>query len=71
MQKLPNLTPKELIKKLKKLGFELDHTTGSHYIFRNSDNGKRAVVPYHIKNLPKGTFLAILREAGLDKSDII
>jgi mRNA interferase HicA len=71
MQKLPNLTSKELIKKLKKLGFELDHTTGSHYIFRNPDNGKRAVVPYHFKSLPRGTFLAILREAGLEKSDII
>lgn len=71
MQKLPNLTPKELIKKIKKLGFKLDHTTGSHYIFRNSDSGRRAVVPYHIKSLPRGTFLAILREAGLKKSDTI
>ena len=71
MPKLPNLTPKELIKRLKKVGFELDHTSGSHYIFRNPKSGSRAVVPYHIKNLPKETFLAILREAGLTKKDII
>jgi predicted RNA binding protein YcfA (HicA-like mRNA interferase family) len=70
MPKLPDLTPKELIKRLKKFGFELDHTSGSHQIFRNPATGKRAVVPYHIKNLPKGTFLSILREAGLSKEDI-
>jgi len=71
MPKLPNLTSKGLIKRLKKVGFELDHTTGSHYIYRNLKTLKRAVVPYHIKNLPKGTFLSILKEAGLSKEDII
>jgi predicted RNA binding protein YcfA (HicA-like mRNA interferase family) len=70
MPKLPNLTSKELIKKLKQFGFELDHTTGSHYVFFNHETGRRAVVPYHTKNLPKGTFLAILRAAGLSKDDI-
>jgi mRNA interferase HicA len=70
MPKLPVITPKELIKILKKFGFELDHTSGSHQIFRNPETGRRAVVPYHIKNLPKGTFLSILREAGLSKDDI-
>ncbi|TSC94940.1 MAG: hypothetical protein Athens101428_65 [Candidatus Berkelbacteria bacterium Athens1014_28] len=71
MPKLPSLTPKELIKKLKKFGFELDHTSGSHQIFRNPETGKRAVVPFHLKNLPKGTFISILREAGLSKGDIV
>jgi len=71
MLKLPVLTPKQLIKKLKELGFELDHTSGSHYIFRNPRTGKRAVVPYHFKNLPKGTFYSILREAGVSKKDLV
>ena len=71
MPKLPVLTSKQLIKKLKEFGFQLDHTTGSHYIFYNSNNSKRAVVPYHFKTLPKGTFLSILREAGLTKEDIL
>lgn len=71
MSKLPVLTSKQLIKKLKTYGFQLDHTTGSHYIFYNSSNGKRAVVPYHFKTLPKGTFMSILREAGLSKNDIL
>lgn len=71
MPKLPVWTAKQLIKKLKQFGFQLDHVTGSHYIFRHPDSGQRAVVPYHFKTLPKGTFLAILREAGLTKEDIL
>lgn len=70
MPKLPAWGAKQLIKKLKQCGFQLDHTTGSHYIFRNPRNSKRAVVPYHFKSLPKGTFMAILREAGLTKEDL-
>lgn len=71
MPKLPVWAPKQLIKKLQQFGFRLDHTTGSHYIFHHPKTGKRAVVPYHFRTLPKGTFLAILREAGLSKKDIL
>ena len=70
MPKLPNWTPKQLIKFLEKNGFALDHITGSHYIFYNSINRKRAVVPYHTKNLPKGTLRAILRQTGISKDEI-
>jgi len=33
MPKLPVLTSKKLIKALEKMGFRLDHKTGSHFIF--------------------------------------
>ncbi|MEA2065014.1 MAG: type II toxin-antitoxin system HicA family toxin, partial [Patescibacteria group bacterium] len=55
---------------LKDKGFVLDHITGSHYIFYNFNNKKRAVVPCHTKDLPKGTLLAILRQSGISKDDI-
>ena len=32
MPKLPSLTPKKIIKKLKKLGFVEDHISGSHVV---------------------------------------
>ncbi|KKU81769.1 MAG: hypothetical protein UY07_C0009G0006 [Parcubacteria group bacterium GW2011_GWA1_47_8] len=32
MPKLPAITPKKLLKMLAKAGFEIDHTTGGHYI---------------------------------------
>ncbi|MCK5044291.1 type II toxin-antitoxin system HicA family toxin [Candidatus Parcubacteria bacterium] len=69
MPKLSSLTSKKLIKILKYFGFELDHTTGSHFIFYNPKNKKRAVAPFHKKDLPKGTLASILREAGIDRKE--
>lgn len=70
MSKLLNLNPEKLIKILNKLGFLLDHKTGSHFIFYNSLTKRRAVVPCHKKDLPKGTLLSILKEAGIAKKEI-
>lgn len=70
MPKLPVLKAKELVKILQKAGFKLDHTTGSHYIFYHPTTSRRVVVPYHAKDLPKGTVQTILKSAGIEKRDI-
>jgi len=70
MSKLPNITPQTLIKILKSIRFELDHTTGSHYIFRHPISKRRVTIPYHSKDLPKGTIMSILKEAGITKKDL-
>jgi len=70
MSTLPSLSPKELIKVLKKKGFELDRSKGSHQIFIYKTNRKRVVVPMHNKELPKGTLHAILKQANIDKDDL-
>lgn len=62
-------SPKEVIRKLKKLGFVEDRQSGSHKIFYHSKTKDRAVVPYHLKELPKGTLSAIIREARILKED--
>lgn len=62
-------TPKEVISKLKKLGFAEDRQSGSHKIFYHPKTKKRAVVPYHLKELPKGTLSAIMRESGISKEE--
>lgn len=62
-------TPKEVIAKFKKLGFKEDRQSGSHKIYYNSKTGKRAVIPYHLKELPKGTFAAILRESEVSREE--
>jgi predicted RNA binding protein YcfA (HicA-like mRNA interferase family) len=31
---------------------------------------RRVVVPFHKKDLPKGTLLEILRQAGIDKEEL-
>jgi len=69
MPKLPGISSKKLIKILKSFGFQLDHSTGSHFIFYNPETKKRAVVPCHNRDLPKGTIMSILREAGINKKN--
>jgi predicted RNA binding protein YcfA (HicA-like mRNA interferase family) len=59
------LTPKEMIKHLKKNGFELVSTRGSHVKMRNAATGKQTEVPMHNGDLDKGTESAILKQAGL------
>jgi len=70
MPRLPILRPKDLIKRLEKLGFFIDHQTGSHVIMYRQDDGKRAVVPVHISELPKGTLMSILRESGISRDEL-
>ncbi len=70
MPKLPVLTPDSIIKTLLDNGFNLDHSKGSHRVYYNPKNGKRVVVPYHKRDLPKGTLLSILHHAGLSKDDL-
>lgn len=64
------MKPKEFVPKLKRLGFILQRTTGSHMIFKHPITGKRANVPFHLKDIPAGTFSAILRESGIDKEEL-
>ncbi|MFH1575387.1 MAG: type II toxin-antitoxin system HicA family toxin [Candidatus Nealsonbacteria bacterium] len=69
MPKTPVVTSKRLIKMLRSLGFREDHVAGSHFIFHHPQTKKRAVVPRHLKDLPKGTLMSILREAGISKEE--
>lgn len=59
------LTPKEMIKLLKKNGFEEVSQNGSHIKMKNLENGKSVIVPYHSKTMKKGLEQAILKQAGL------
>ena len=60
-------SPKALIKILESNGFVLKRSKGSHQIYFNVLTNKTVVVPVHgNKDMPKGTYLAILKQAGLD-----
>ncbi|MGH9511661.1 MAG: type II toxin-antitoxin system HicA family toxin [Terriglobales bacterium] len=69
MPKLPSVSPRQVIRFLEQNGFVLDHVSGSHYIFYHSVSKRRAVVPRHNRDLPKGTLLSLLREAGFTRDE--
>lgn len=62
-------TPKQVLSKLKKIGFIEDRQAGSHKILFEPETKRRAVIPFHLKELPKGTMSSILREAQISKEE--
>jgi predicted RNA binding protein YcfA (HicA-like mRNA interferase family) len=65
MSYLPLLSAKELTNKLFKIGYHIDHQTGSHIILRNENYPfRRLTIPDH-KEIAKGTLRAIIRQAGM------
>jgi predicted RNA binding protein YcfA (HicA-like mRNA interferase family) len=71
VSKLPSFTPQEIINILEKKGFYLKRSKGSHKIFYNPETKRLVVVPFHKKELPKGTLLEILKQAGISREEIM
>lgn len=59
------MTPKEMIRFLKKNGFKEIGQNGSHVKMKNLKTGHQTIVPYHSKSMKKGLEQAILKQAGL------
>lgn len=70
MPRVPSLTPKQIIRILKKHEFILDYTSGSHYVFYHPETKRRVTVAHHTKTLPKGTLSAILRQAQISIEEL-
>jgi predicted RNA binding protein YcfA (HicA-like mRNA interferase family) len=67
MSRLPVCSGQDAIRAFEKLGYRVDHQTGSHIILRHPQM-RRLTVPNH-KELAKGTLRALIREAGLTKEE--
>ena len=59
------MTPKQMIKLLKKNGFTKTRQRGSHTIMYNANKNITLPVPTHTKDLGKGLESEILKQAGL------
>ncbi len=74
MTKLPILSSKKIVSVLKKEGFEPapKRGKGSHLAFVKKADGKsRLVIVPDKKEIPKGTLLSILDQAGLTKDEFM
>ena len=67
MPRLPTLTPRQLVEVLEKVGFEIDHQTGSHVVLWRASDGVRVIVPFHNRDLGRGLTLRIIKSAGLTR----
>jgi len=65
VSQLPVLSGRQVVKALRKIGYEFDHERGSHIVLRQTDPPhRRLTVPSH-DEVAKGTLRAIVRQAGL------
>ena len=70
--RLPALTPRKVIAALKRAGFFVARTSGSHHLLVHPDNPRLAVtVAYHNKDLKPGTLRAIIRQAGMTPEEFL
>ena len=69
MSRLPACSGQEAVRAFQKVGYAVDHQTGSHVILRHLEM-RRLTVPNH-RELAKGTLRALIREAGLTKEEFI
>lgn len=61
-------TAKELLRFLTGQGYRRVQQTGSHLILSHSTRAL-LVIPMHVRDLPKGLFLKILKDAGFTRED--
>lgn len=74
MTRLPVVSSKQIIRVLQNAGFEYapKRGKGSHLAFVKRDEDKtRLVIVPDKKEIPKGTLLAILDQAGISKEKFI
>jgi predicted RNA binding protein YcfA (HicA-like mRNA interferase family) len=68
-QRFPICTGKEVVRILRKHGFDQVSQKGSHQKWRHS-NGRQVIVPIHgNKPIPIGTLKSIVEGAGLTADD--
>jgi predicted RNA binding protein YcfA (HicA-like mRNA interferase family) len=60
-----------VVSALERYGFVLIRVVGSHYQLFNSRTRRHVTVPYHNRDLPRGTLLAIIQQAGLARDEFL
>ena len=65
---MKSFKPRQIIKVLEKKGFRFIRQKGSHRLYRKG--AIRVTVPYHGKDLKRGTLESILKQAGISKEEL-
>ncbi len=63
---------REVVRVLEKAGFYIHHQTGSHAQLKHRTRlGLRITVPCHSGDIPIGTLISIIRQAGLSRDEFL
>jgi predicted RNA binding protein YcfA (HicA-like mRNA interferase family) len=66
MGRLTGFRYRQIVQRLKALGFQFDRqAAGSHEIWFNPSTRRYTTIPNHPGDMPEGTLRAILKQAGV------
>ena len=65
MPNLPSLKPRDVEKILLYNNFYIKRQTGSHRVYHSTQTNAVVVVPFHSKDVRKGTLRSIIRQSKL------
>lgn len=72
MGRLAGFNYREIVKRLKKLGFTFDRqAAGSHEIWYSQTTKRYTTIPNHPGDMPEGTLRAILKQAGITPEEFL
>ncbi|MGD0948390.1 MAG: type II toxin-antitoxin system HicA family toxin [Candidatus Binatia bacterium] len=69
--RLPACTPAQVERVLRRAGFILHHTRGSHRYYWHAQRLLMVGVAYHTSNLKRGTLTGIIKQAGFTPEEFI
>ena len=72
MGRLAGFSYREIVRRLKELGFEFHRqAAGSHEIWYYPIANRYTTIPNHPGDMPEGTLRAILKQAGVDTDEFL
>jgi predicted RNA binding protein YcfA (HicA-like mRNA interferase family) len=69
LARLPSISAKQMIRALKKAGFEIYRQIGSHITLVNESIDRQVTIPMH-KTVKPGTLHNILKQAGISRDEL-
>jgi predicted RNA binding protein YcfA (HicA-like mRNA interferase family) len=72
MSKLPQVTPREMLRALERGGFVVKRVVGSHhYLIHKDDPTRRTTVAMHSGDLPRRDVQDILKQAKISREELL
>lgn len=71
MSRLPQCTPAEVIRVLERLGWKFRNASGSHYRYKHPSHPGTVIVPFHRRDLKRGTLRSVLKQAGIPEEEFL
>ena len=68
-QRLPSLTPEEMVRALQKAGLSVVRETGKHIIMHKQGLRRPVPIPRHVRGLKRGLQAKIIKEADLTSEE--